>query len=101
MAYGLVLDGIDYSRGAYDPCDALVYRSHFAFDLEFNTLHNASEFIRGYFDGQAYAFDGMRATCEYVDKYGIGAILVIRVLNLDDKFDRMTFEGYKENGTRW
>ena len=97
MAYGLVLDGIDYSRGAYDPCDALVYRSHFAFDLEFNTLHNASEFIRGYFDGQDYTFDGMRATCEY----GVSEISVIRVLNLDDKFDRMTFEGYKENGTRW
>lgn len=100
MAYGLVFDGIDYVRDAYDPCDVIVYRSHFAFDLEFRTFHNASEFIRGYFDGQAYTFDGMRATCEYGDKYGT-AILVIRVLNLDDKFDRITFEGYKENGIRW
>ena len=97
MAYGLVFDGIDYVRDAYDPCDVIVYRSHFAFDLEFNTLNNVSEFIRGYFDGQAYTFDGMRATCEY----GSSEISVIRVLNLDDKFDRMTFEGYKENGTRW
>ena len=97
MAYGLVFDGIDHVCDAYDPCDVLVCRSHFAFNFEFKTFHNASEFIRGYFDGQDYTFDGMRATCEY----GASEISVIRVLNLDDKFDRMTFEGYKENGTRW
>lgn len=101
MAYGLVFDGIDYMRDAYDPYDVLVCRPHFAFDLEFKTFHHVEEFIRGYFGGQDYTFDGMRATCEYGDKYGARAISVIRVLNLDDKFDRMTFEGYKENGTRW